>query len=122
MQSHIRRVHACLTVTCHLHFWQNDRDLFTCYCGNTGVERIPNAAQPQRPAESCTVTLTLACGVNARYIISTKGTTLYHASYQHDKHGHCVAVHVLENVSEVFQPLHVYHVKLDQIPRSRPAE
>ena len=27
MQSHIRKVHACLAVTCHLHFWQNDRDL-----------------------------------------------------------------------------------------------
>ena len=26
-QSHIRKVHACLAVTCHLHFWQNDRDL-----------------------------------------------------------------------------------------------
>ena len=38
---HIRKVYACLAVTCHLHFWQNDRDFFTCYCGNTGVERIP---------------------------------------------------------------------------------
>ena len=27
MQNHIRRVHACLVVTCHLYFWQNDRDL-----------------------------------------------------------------------------------------------
>ena len=27
MQSHLRRLHACLAVTCHLHFWQNDRDL-----------------------------------------------------------------------------------------------
>ena len=27
MQSHIRKVYACLGVTCHLHFWQNDRDL-----------------------------------------------------------------------------------------------
>ena len=27
MQSHICRVHACLAVTCHLHLWQNDRDL-----------------------------------------------------------------------------------------------
>ena len=27
MQIHIRRVPACLVVTCHLHFWQNDRDL-----------------------------------------------------------------------------------------------
>ena len=28
MQSHIFKVYACLTVTCHLHFWQNDRDLW----------------------------------------------------------------------------------------------
>ena len=27
MQSHIRKVHACLAVTYHLHFWQNDRYL-----------------------------------------------------------------------------------------------
>ena len=27
MQSHICKVYACLSVTCHLHFWQNDRDL-----------------------------------------------------------------------------------------------
>ena len=27
MQSHIRKVHACLAITCHLHFWQNDWDL-----------------------------------------------------------------------------------------------
>ena len=24
MQSHIRKVYACLAVSCHLHFWQND--------------------------------------------------------------------------------------------------
>jgi len=27
MQSHIRKVYACLAVTWHLRFWQNDRDL-----------------------------------------------------------------------------------------------
>ena len=27
MQIHIHKVSACLAVTCHLHFWQNDRDL-----------------------------------------------------------------------------------------------
>ena len=27
MQSHIRKAYACLAVTCHLHFRQNDRDL-----------------------------------------------------------------------------------------------
>ena len=29
MQSHIRKVHAYLAVTCHLHLWQNDRDLLS---------------------------------------------------------------------------------------------
>ena len=27
MQSHIRKVYACLAVTCHLHSWQDDRGL-----------------------------------------------------------------------------------------------
>ena len=27
MQNNILRVHTCLAVTCHLHFWQNDWDL-----------------------------------------------------------------------------------------------
>ena len=27
MQGHIRKVYACLAVTCHLHLWQNDLDL-----------------------------------------------------------------------------------------------
>ena len=31
MQSHRRKVHACLAVACHLHFWQNDRS-FMCCC------------------------------------------------------------------------------------------
>ena len=35
MQSHIRKVYACLAVTYHLHFWQNDRDLLRA----TGVTR-----------------------------------------------------------------------------------
>ena len=36
MHSHIRKVYACLAVTCHLHLaeWPGS---FTCYCGNTGV-------------------------------------------------------------------------------------
>ena len=27
IQSHIGRVHLCLAVICHLHFWQNGQDL-----------------------------------------------------------------------------------------------
>ena len=35
------RVYACLGMTCHLHFLQNDRG----HCGNTGVERTSNESQ-----------------------------------------------------------------------------
>ena len=38
-------MYACWCVTCHLHFWQNDKGSFTCHCGNTGVERTPNTSQ-----------------------------------------------------------------------------
>ena len=40
--SRIHRVHAHLVVTFHVGFWQNDQDLFTCYCGNIGVEWTPS--------------------------------------------------------------------------------
>ena len=47
------RACTCLGVTCHLHFWQNGRSLFTCHCGNTGVERTPKkeSAQKVNPSE-----------------------------------------------------------------------
>ena len=35
IQSHIHKVHVCLAVTCHLHFWQKDRD----FLGATAVIR-----------------------------------------------------------------------------------
>ena len=38
-----------LAVTCHLHFWQNDRDLLRdTVAGNTGVERIPTLESAQK--------------------------------------------------------------------------
>ena len=38
------RVYACLGVTCHLRFWQNDRDLLRATVV-TGMERTPNKSQ-----------------------------------------------------------------------------
>ena len=35
----------CLGVTCHLHFWQNDWDFFTCHCSSMGMERTLNKSQ-----------------------------------------------------------------------------
>ena len=53
MQSHIRKVYACLAVTCHLHFWQNDRDLLRATAitrwGRTDTEiRISTESRPWR--------------------------------------------------------------------------
>ena len=50
MQSHIRTVHACLTVTCHPHFWQNYWDLLCAtvvHGGGTDTEtRVSTESWP----------------------------------------------------------------------------
>ena len=55
MRSHIRKVYACLAVTCHLHFWQNDQDLLRGTAvtrgvggGGGGGERIPKIESAQK--------------------------------------------------------------------------
>ena len=47
MQIHIRRVHACLVVTCHLHCWQNDRDLLPA----TAITREWNGYRNKTPTK-----------------------------------------------------------------------
>ena len=39
------RVYACLGVTCHLHFWLNDRGLLRATAVTRGVERTLNKSQ-----------------------------------------------------------------------------
>ena len=48
MQSYIRKVYACLAVTCHLNFWQNDRDLLRA----TAVTRRWNGYRNKVSTES----------------------------------------------------------------------
>ena len=48
MQSHIRRVHACLVVTCHLHFWQNDRDLSRATAATRGWNGYRNRSRHRK--------------------------------------------------------------------------
>ena len=46
---HIRKVYACLAVTCHLHFWQNDRDFLRATGGETDTEiRVSTESRPWR--------------------------------------------------------------------------
>ena len=35
-------MYACVVVTCHLHFWQNDRDLLHATALTRGMEQTPN--------------------------------------------------------------------------------
>ena len=48
LQSHICKVHACLTVTCHLHFGQNDRDLLHATVVTQGRNRYRNKSQHRK--------------------------------------------------------------------------
>ena len=49
MQSHIRKVYACLAVTCHLHFWQNDRDLLRATAVTRGWNGYRKKSTESRP-------------------------------------------------------------------------
>jgi len=53
MQSHIHKVYACLAVTCHLRFWQNDWDLLRATAVTRGWNRYQNneSAQKVDPGE-----------------------------------------------------------------------
>ena len=48
MQSHIRKVYACLALTCHLHFWQNDRDLLRATAVTRGWNRYRHQSQHRK--------------------------------------------------------------------------
>ena len=48
MQSHLRKVYACLAVTCHLHFWLNDRDLLRATAVTRGWNGYRNRSQHRK--------------------------------------------------------------------------
>ena len=48
MQSHIRKVYACLAVTCHLNFWQDERDLLRATAVTRGWNRYQNKSQHKK--------------------------------------------------------------------------
>ena len=48
MQSHIRKVYACLAVTCYLHFGQNDRELLRATAVTRGWNGYRNKSQHRK--------------------------------------------------------------------------
>ena len=47
MQSHIRKVYACLAVTCHLRFWQDDRGLLRATAVTRGWNGYRNKSRTE---------------------------------------------------------------------------
>ena len=47
-KSHIRKVYACLAVTFHLHFWQNDRDFLRATVVTRGWNGYRNKSQHRK--------------------------------------------------------------------------
>ena len=48
MQSHIRKVYACLAVICHLHFWQTDRVFLRATAVTRGWNGYRNRSQHRK--------------------------------------------------------------------------
>ena len=48
MQSHIHKVYACLSVTCHLRFWQNDQGLLHATAVTRGWNGYWNKSQHRK--------------------------------------------------------------------------
>ena len=54
IRSHIRGMHVCLAVTCHQHFWQNDRDSLRAtavklgWSGHRSKNRTAQKADPEK--------------------------------------------------------------------------
>ena len=48
MKSHIRKVYACLAVTCHLHFWRNDRGILRATAETQGWNGHRNKSQHRK--------------------------------------------------------------------------
>ena len=66
MQSHIRKAYACLAVTCHLHFWQNDRDLFHATAVARGWNGYRNMNQHKKLTQEKNILLPLLQGFKPR--------------------------------------------------------
>ena len=53
IQSHTDRVHVCLVVTCHLHFWQNDRDFLRATAVTRGWNGYRNKSAQKHRVDVC---------------------------------------------------------------------
>ena len=66
MQSHIRKVYGCLAVTCHLHFWQNDRGLLRATLVTRGWNGYQNKSQHRKSTLEKKISPAAPAGIRTR--------------------------------------------------------
>ena len=54
MESRIRRMHSCLAETCHLHFWQTDRDILRATAVTRGWNKYQNKSRHRKHTPNIT--------------------------------------------------------------------
>ena len=65
-KSHIRKVYACLAVTCHLHFWQNDRDFLRATVVTRGWNGYRNKSQHRKSTLEKKILSPVPAGIRTR--------------------------------------------------------
>ena len=65
-KSHIRKVYACLAVTCHLHFWQNDRDFLRATVVTRGWNGYRNKSQHRKSTLENKILPAVPAGIRTR--------------------------------------------------------
>ena len=88
MQSHIHRVHVCLAVTFHLHFWQNDRDRLHAPVVKWGVEWIlkSESAQKVDPGEENSPAGIQTCNLSIMNLVGGMSSIFFHDALRPQKH------------------------------------
>ena len=75
-KSHIRKVYACLAVTCHLHFWQNDRDFLRATVVTRGWNGYRNKSQHRKSTPGEEHSPAVPAGIRTRDLSITSPAAL----------------------------------------------
>ena len=86
MQSHIRKVYACLAVTCHPHVWQNDRDLLRATAVTRGWNGYRNKSQLRKLTLEKKLLPPLQPGLEPATLRLGRSPALYPLTYPRFRH------------------------------------
>ena len=91
---HIRKVYACLAVTCHLHrFWQNDRDFLRATAVTRGSNGYRNKSQHRKSTLEKKILPPLLQGFDAMdWRVKSAGSRGEHVSWVAGRAHSCISL------------------------------